>query len=46
MSSVRDGEVGSNCVRCVWKTWKVSGMEGAVASSQHGALDSSPLRSG
>ena len=39
MSSVRDGEVGSNCVRCVRKTWKVSGMEGEVASSRHGALD-------
>ena len=39
MSSVRDGEVGSNCVRCMRKTWKVSGMDGMVASSRLGALD-------
>lgn len=39
MSSVRDGEVGSNCVRCMRKTWKVSGMEGVVASSRHETLD-------
>ena len=39
MSSVRDGEVGSNRLRCMRKTWKVSGMDGVVASSWLGALD-------
>ena len=39
VSSVRDGEEGSNCATCVRNTWKVLGMEGVLASSQHGALD-------
>ena len=39
MSYVRDGKVGFNCARWVQKTWKVSGMEGVVASSWYGSLD-------
>ena len=34
-----EGEVGSNCARCVQKTWNVSGMEDVVASSRYGSLD-------
>ena len=44
VSSVRDGKVESNCARCVWKTWRVSNMEGVVVSSRHGALGRVPAK--